>query len=130
MALANSLDSTTEQPVRRGVRVCLALPPLFLVSLYGLYLRARLALGVWPRPYHPDPKDLAFYGEHAFLVHGSAIAMLLSPLAFLVVQSFRPFAPRERRVVRRTGAAFAVLYVLTIVFARADPWHVLTWFLD
>lgn len=107
----------------------LALPLIFLLALYGYYVRARLVLGVWPYPYHPDPKSLGFVVHHV-LVPLSAVQMLISPLALLGVIAFRPLTAHERSIVQRVGVAFATLYVLTIALVRADPGRVLEWFLD
>jgi hypothetical protein len=65
-----------------------------------------------------------------WLVSITAIQMLTSPLALLAVVLFRPLTRREHVVVQRAGVAFATLYVLTIAFVRADPFRVLSWFLD
>lgn len=127
------MASRAEAPARRGVIACLAtalaLPPLFLATLYGFAARARLALGRWPAPHHPDPKDLGFDLHHgAVLV--ALLAMLASPLALLTVAALRPLRPCEARYVQRAGTAFATLFVLAIAFTRADPWRVLAWLMD
>jgi hypothetical protein len=117
--------------LRKPVTVCLAaaltLPLTFPIALYSFALRARLALGYWPSPYRPDPKDLGF-DIHSYVVIASILLMLLSPLALLAVVAFRPLSARERRYVQRIGVPFATLYVLTIVFARSST--TLTWFVD
>jgi hypothetical protein len=126
-------NSTFGERIRPGVRACLvlaiALPPLFVATLYAFYFRAWLVLGHAPWPYHPDPKSFPFQG-HRWLVLITAIQMLISPLALLAVVLFRPLTRREHVVVQRVGVAFATLYVLTIAFVRADPFRVLEWFLD
>ena len=52
-----------------GARV---LATLWFAAFWLFVLRARLALGRWPFPYDPDPKDLGFFIHYYFLVLGFA----------------------------------------------------------
>jgi hypothetical protein len=120
-------DPQLRKPVTVCLAAALALPLTFPIALYSFALRARLALGYWPSPYHPDPKDLGF-DIHYLVVIGSIMVMLLSPLVLLAVVAFRPLSFRERSYVQRVGMPFATLYVLMIVFARSST--MLSWFFD
>jgi len=108
---------------------CALIPVAGLVMLYSFAVRARLALGEWPLPYSPDPKDLGF------AIHHGAVAVLLtaaiaSPIAlgvwFLVRRSA---ALRERPKTFSMGlylVAYAALWLLFV----GDPGSIFEWYGD
>ncbi|GJM21451.1 MAG: hypothetical protein DHS20C15_13660 [Planctomycetota bacterium] len=130
-----STDSTHATPRRRSVRsdpfllACAAMPVVGLAVFSSFVLRARLALGEWPRPYRPDPNDLGFTLHHelagVFLFVG-----LVSPVALAACLLLRR---RDGLRVRHRGSALAVFvggYALLWVLAWADPGHFLEWYAD
>src|SRR3990167_2605525 len=43
------------------------IPYIWILGIVSLAIRARLYLGYWPLPAHPDPKHLPFEFHHAIL---------------------------------------------------------------
>jgi hypothetical protein len=105
----------------------LAATPVAWLALFGLFiLRARLALGAWPQPYTPDPKDLGFDLHHAALVLGM-------PLMFTAVLAVTALAFLGHRGVRRSRLApltAAVGLGVVLLLARIDPGNVFMWLGD
>lgn len=105
----------------------LAATPYVWLLLFALFvLRARLAIGSWPLPYQPDPKDLGFEAHHLALVAGMPVlfAAALSATAFALV-------PRHRHDKEWLVPAVAAAgLMMLILLARADPWHLFTWLGD
>ena len=74
----------------------LAAAPWAWLLLFGLFvLRARLALGRWPAPYQPDPKDLGFEFHHAAIVAGIPLMFtaVLCVTALTLLAADRPRRP-------------------------------------
>ncbi len=124
-----------DRPFLRLALWVAATAPAQWLALFGLFvLRARLALGYWPRPYHPDPKDLGFdlhyllvffplfhpWGHAAFVT--SPIAVLAATLAHLLVPR------RGERIAAMTCflSGSAALWLLL----GEDPGSFVEWFLD
>lgn len=104
-----------------------AATPIVWLLLFGLFiLRTRVALGRWPAPYQPDPKDLGFVFHYAALMAG----MPLMFAAMLTVTAATLFArDRTRRnwlipIVALTGLT------ITIALAQIDPGLLFTWLGD
>ena len=105
----------------------LASAPVGWLLLFGLFiLRARVALGRWPSPYQPDPKDLGFDLHYTAIVAGF-------PLVFMAVLSVTAMTflvhPRSRRPWLIPLGAVTGL-VAAILLARSDPGYVFTWLGD
>ena len=119
-----------DRPARTPLAILmwsLALAPVAWLLLFGLFiLRARVALGRWPAPYQPDPKDLGFDLHHAAIVAGIPLmftaVLCVSALTPLVHD--RPRQPWLLRVIAVAGLG------AVIVLARTDPGYVFTWLGD
>jgi hypothetical protein len=105
--------------------------PLGWLALFWLFvLRARLALGVWPQPYQPDPKDLGFDVHHVLIA-------LLMPLILVTPVVLAPWAALCRRWLRAAGlrpwllvSVSLALSATAIALARTDPGRFLEWYFD
>ena len=105
--------------------------PLAWLGLFWLYvLRARLALGAWPQPYRPDPKDLGFDLHHVLIA-------LLLPLPFvtpLVLASWTVLGRGWLRAAHvRPWLALSVGLALSagvFALARLDPGRFVEWYCD
>lgn len=106
---------------------CLAATPAAWLLLFGLLLvRARVALGRWPQPYQPDPKDLPFDIHYTVTIAGVPLvwAAVLSVTALTLLNG--------RRGERRWPIPLVALAGLAalIVLARIDPGGTFTWLGD
>lgn len=90
-------------------------------------LRARLALGYWPRPYQPDPKELDFSIHYLAALFGQPLWMA-SPLAVLLLVMLLPRS--ERRRAAAPVLLFAVTYLAVWLVLRVDPGAFVYWFAD
>ena len=108
----------------------LALAPAAWVVLFTAFvLRARLALGYWPSPYRPDPKDLDLGIHYTATLAGMPLmfaAVFSSVLLAVVVcrrQHFgvRPIVPAIVAVASLAGV---------IALAQFDPLGLFTWLGD
>lgn len=70
------MNTAQSRMVDWRIVVCAASPMLWLVLFYSFVCRARLQLGVWPRPYQPDPKNIGFELHH-LAVYLGVLAMFL-----------------------------------------------------
>lgn len=104
------------------------LPPAgYLALFYSFVLRARLALGVWPEPYQPDPKSLGFGIHHAMVLLGAPLWMA-SPVVVLMLVALRP-GLRGRKMVLPL-VVFAMLYTATWLILQIDPGNFAYWIAD
>jgi hypothetical protein len=104
----------------------LACAPAAWLALFGLFLlRARMALGRWPEPYHPDPKDLGFDLHYIALVAGV-------PLLFAAVLTAAVLTPFVAGGARRYWIPITAVVCLAVAvaLARLDPGGVFTWLGD
>jgi hypothetical protein len=106
-----------------------AVPWLGLAVLYSYAARAWFALGHWPQPYRPDPKDLDFFVHH-MLVGGGLTITMTSPLAVLLGLALRRWVLHRRDLPWRSLAVFAVGYGLFWALVIVDPGHVAEWYFD
>jgi len=105
-------------------------PWAWLVLFGSFILRARLALGHWPSPYQPDPKDLGFDIHYYCTVIGSNIAVGAPALAGVMIL-FALVLRRTREVRYGLGAlVLAVGWMTLFVLARLDPGRFFEWFAD
>ena len=80
-AVGSSLESDRKACLLDRLAWITAALPLLWIALFSLYvLRARYAIGSWPRPYHPDPGDLGFVVHHSVLLVGLPV-LFLAPIA-------------------------------------------------
>jgi hypothetical protein len=102
-------------------------PAGYLILFYSFVLRARLALGYWPRPYQPDPKELDFSIHYLAALFGQPLWMA-SPLAVLLLVMLLPRS--ERRRAAAPVLLFAVTYLAVWLVLRVDPGAFVYWFAD
>jgi hypothetical protein len=106
--------------------ICLA-PASYLILFYSFVLRAQLALGYWPQPYQPDPKDLDFGLHYAAVLLGRPLWMV-SPAAVLLVVALQPRFGRRKLVL--PALVFGLLYLAAWLVLRMDPGAFGHWFAD
>ncbi len=101
-----------------------------VLVFHAFVIRARLASGYWPYPYHPDPADLGFSVHHAVTWLGFILVAAVAPALCAVCF----FAARElgtSRAIRIASVAvFAFTYLAGFLFLGEDPWHFGEWFVD
>ncbi len=74
-----------------------------LALFYGFVLRARFALGRWPEPYRPDPKQLGFSVHSVVVILGGFLTVLTPALAVVLLAAARALGlPRQHLCVFRT----------------------------
>lgn len=109
--------------------VVLATYPLaWLGLLYLFVVRARLHLGHWPMPSHPDPKDLGFIWHHQAIGFG----LMALPVVALATVALA-VAGRRLAVYHRIWPALALLILsilLVMVLGIFDPGDFFGWFAD
>jgi hypothetical protein len=105
-----------------------AIPFLWMAAFWTFVLRARVALGEWPAPYRPDPKDLGFDIHYVLLVAGMPLALAAAIVAPALL--LRPRA--EGRSRRQIAAALLALAggAILIAWGQIDPGSFLYWFGD
>ena len=103
-------------------------PLCWLALFYGFVLRARLALGYWPAPYLPDPKDLGF------TLHHLAILVGLAAVPAVLLAAFGSALMGPRKTVHRRLWLVLVLIVASagvwLLVIAQDPGQFLLWFGD
>jgi hypothetical protein len=104
-------------------------PTFWFVTFYLYVLRARLALGRWPLPYQPDPKDLDFTVHHV-LVIALLVLVIPSAIGFAAFRVFRRMLKVEQPTDRPLTFYFGATYVIWWLVARIDPGMYITWFMD
>lgn len=108
----------------------LALSPVMWLMCAGVFvLRARVALGRWPRPYEPDPKDVGYL--HYMAVQAGIPLMWALSLTCVVVAAVQ-FRQLVNDGARPLGAlALLAACVATVLgLAQLDPGHLFTWLGD
>ena len=103
-------------------------PFILLMVFYLFVLRARLHLGYWPTPYHPDPKDLDFALHHSIIWVGILAVPMFIVTAVVLIIAGRVMGVNRRIWPNLTLLAFSHLILFAV--ARQDPWHLLEWFMD
>ena len=97
---------------------------------YAFVGRARLALGYWPSPYHPDPKDLGFaIHHHAILLLGLPSAVV-SPAVLCIGLYAAAKLGASARSRTLAVATYAVAFVVGAGLLYADPGQFGEWFAD
>ncbi len=100
------------------------------VNFYGFVLRARLALGYWPAPYNPDPKELGFEVHSALVILGFLGAAYITPALQLLVVALAHRGGAKRPVLLSAIGVYALLAVAGFALTRFDPWSLGDWFMD
>ncbi len=114
--------------VKRALAWLPALLPLgYLALFYSYVLRARLVLGVWPRPYQPDPKDLGFH-LHYLAVLLALPVWLISPTLLLVWLLLWPRG--QRKALLWPLLAFLLIWLFGWLLLRLDPGQFGAWIMD
>jgi hypothetical protein len=122
--LSAILFFTWADTARRFWVLC-AVPAIWFLLFYGFVLRSYLALGQWPRPYLPDPKELGFVWHHA-LISISFPLMFVLPLVFAVLVTHD-----QAKSWRGWGVAFFVVsFAAWFLVVRLDPGQFIYWFMD
>lgn len=105
-------------------------PALWFATFWLFVLRARLALGRWPAPYNPDPKDLGFDLHYYALLLGIA-GIFSATFTLLIVTAlcWREMKTAGARPLLAASVACVTL-TATIVVARSDPGWFFAWFGD
>lgn len=120
---------TTQPEIKVLFWLICGFPALWLTMLYTFVLRARVVLGVWPRPSHPDPKDLGFEW-HYLIVMLVSLLLLCSPGLLLILSAFYP----KTFLTERKNQWALIFYLLTFgmvcFVVTNDPRHFFEWFLD
>ncbi|MER2599719.1 MAG: hypothetical protein ABTQ73_09375 [Caldilineales bacterium] len=105
-----------------------AILPLGVLTLFYSYvLRARLALGVWPRPYQPDPKDLGF-DLHYVLVLFSWPVLLVSPAILLLWLLY--WRRSQPKALLMSAVVFMLIWLASCLLLRLDPGQFGMWLMD
>lgn len=105
-----------------------AYPLCWLALFYSFVLRARLALGYWPAPYQPDPKDLGFTLHHTAVLLGVVAwpAVIVAALGSALIGPREMLARRLLLALARLGLCLLVYYILV----STDPGQFFVWFGD
>lgn len=129
MSRARARDAGMKLRLLQALPLALAAAPLaWLALLYLFVLRARLHLGHWPRPYHPDPADLGFTLQRQAIWIGLTVLPFLSLSALPVVLVGRRWGIDLR--LWRTLTLLAGSTILSLALGRFDPGSFLEWFAD
>jgi hypothetical protein len=107
-----------------------ATPFVWTILFWSFVLRARVALGHWPAPYQPDPKDLGFAVHYYLLLAGMPLALAAAIVVpIVVVLGFR--SPTRSRARARWAATLAIAGGLGLVlWGQTDPGQFLSWLGD
>jgi hypothetical protein len=104
----------------------LALAPVTWLVVFAMFVvRTRLALGRWPAPYAPDPKDLGFALHHGVLLAGMPL-MIVAVVAATVLAVIGGNSSRRWSIPLVALAGLATVVLL----ARLDPGYLFTWLGD
>lgn len=106
-----------------------AVPVAYLVLFYSFVLRARLTLGRWPYPDHPDPRYLGF--DFHYLLTFLA-GMLIIP-ATIVLFLWAVHEPKHYLTCRpfQFGLIFFIVGIVLLgVLNHVVPGDFGAWFID
>lgn len=118
--------------ISKKLYIFLSFTPLLCLTIFYLFvIRAYFALGRFPKPYQPDPKDLDFGGFHMW---GILLSTLLVFAAIIPWVYATTVLHRERVISKRFIYANSIIYIVfLIVFLGVfmfDPGNYISWFLD
>ena len=115
------------QVARRGFWLLAGTPFAWLVIFWFFVFRARVALGDWPRPSNPDPKDLGF-SLHYWCLWVGVTVLYFAPLAMLVLAVRCKHHFKQRKLECFLG--FVLLVAGATVFwcqFKFDPGRFISW---
>ncbi len=99
-------------------------------NFYAFVVRARLALGYWPAPYHPDPKTLGFELHAALVALGFLFVSFGAPCLQLVVVALTGRWGVTRRDSVMGTLVFTMVFGGAFALTRLDPGAFGDWFMD
>ncbi len=105
-------------------------PVWWAIAFWSFVLRARVALGYWPYPYNPDPKDLGFPVHYMVLLLGMPVTFTAVAMALILTVVFYRRL-RDDRGRPGLAAFVGVLGVACLLlWGRTDPGRFLAWLGD
>lgn len=120
-------------PLWRFVKVtfyaAVPIPGLWFIIFYSFVLRARIALGQWPRPYHPDPSRLGF-SLHDYSVF---LCFILASLSLVLMVLLLPHLRNMSMLgvhVKKYYSIYLITYVLLWINYCIDPGSFIEWYFD
>ena len=112
-----------------GLSVTLGLLPVAWVGgVVALAIRARLFLGYWPQPAHPDPKLLPFELHHAILWYiffGLLSSVIIVPTLWVINRFVF-----QTRLTRWSLGAYLSGWALVLMMVFVPKISFVGWFLD
>lgn len=119
----------TKMRLPYSLPLILAMSPLaWLALFYSLVLRVRIHLGVWPWPYHPDPKDIGFNFHFLAIYYLGAMLPVLALGALVLAGVIRYFVSDYRLWPVVAILDFSVILLIILIFF--DFGRFVEWFLD
>jgi hypothetical protein len=106
-------------------------PALAIVVFYAGVFHARLVLGRWPTPSHPDPKEIdsVLFAVNYSIITITVVLTSLSPVAWIamlpVAETFASLRSFFVRII-----VYLTCLVILLTLARTDPGGFVGWFLD
>ncbi len=121
--------TTSLHRLSHGLSVSLGLLPVAWVGgVVALAIRARLFLGYWPKPAHPDPKLLPFELHHAVLwciFFGLLSSLIIVPALYLTNRFVF-----QTRFSRWSLSAYLSGWALVLLMVFTPNISFVGWFLD
>jgi hypothetical protein len=105
-----------------------AVPVALLVAFYGFVVRARIELGVWPKPMTPDPKEMAIASDMDVVFWAFVLAVCCA-LPWLLTAYLRVRLAPERRHSKPL-LLLSVPWLCALALWFIDPGRFVEWFLD
>lgn len=105
-----------------------AVPAVWLLIFVAFCVFARLKLGYWPTPDHPDPKTLGVLWLRNGLLFGLfavGVSLVVGVLAHVVNAAKVRTASSMRKCCLSILAA-----IVFVVMIRFDPFLIVSWFVD
>jgi len=107
-----------------------AVPTASLLLFWSFVLRTRLALGRWPIPSNPDPKDLGFSLHYWAWFWGLFGLLIAAPLLVILVLVVWFRWPAQRRDLGFAVALYVGVLLVSIVLYRLDFGGFSEWMMD
>lgn len=113
----------------RGLGMLCLMPTAWFTLFYAYVVRAYLALGYWPSPYHPDPKDLLFTSHHlAIWLSFPAVIVSIVICSLTLLRYARQHG--QSRWLWASALSYLASVIIWLGVARIDPGQFLQWFAD
>jgi len=98
------------------------------ISIYLLAIHARLFLGYWPSPYHPDPKSLpilSYYECPIFLFFFCSVFIFIPWIVFFIIRFW------FRRPLGLISTILIILpWIILIIDPIIGPLNFFKWYFD